>query len=50
MMKEAPKALMSKVMLRSRGHAQMSLARFYREEARHIEMAWINASEQEKKQ
>lgn len=45
------KALMSKVMLRSRGHAQMSLGLDFTEseEARHIEMAWINASEQEKK-
>ena len=45
------KALMSKVMLRSRGQAQMSLGLDFTdsEEAREIEMAWVNASEQEKK-
>ena len=45
------KALMSKVMLRARSQEQMSLGLDFSdsEEARQIEMAWINASEQEKK-
>ena len=46
------KALMSKVMLRSRGQAQMSLGLDFTdsEEAREIEMAWVNASEQERRE
>jgi len=45
------KALMSTVMLRARGQKQMTLDLDFSdsEEARQIEMAWINASEQEKK-
>ena len=45
------KALMSAVMLRARGKKQMALDLDFSdsEEARQIEMAWINASEQEKK-
>jgi superfamily II DNA or RNA helicase len=45
------KALMSKVMLRARSQEQMSLGLDFSdsEEARQIEIAWINASEQEKK-
>lgn len=45
------KALMSAVMLRARNQAQMTLDLDFSnsEEARQIEMAWINASEQEKK-
>ena len=45
------KALMSAVMLRARGQGQMKLDLDFSdsEEARQIEMAWINASEQEKK-
>ena len=45
------KALMSTVMLRARGEKQMALELDFSdsEEARQIEIAWINASEQEKK-
>lgn len=45
------KALLSAVMLRARGHSQMTLDLDFStsEEARQIEMAWVNASEQEKK-
>ena len=45
------KALMYAVMLRARGQGQMKLDLDFSdsEEARQIEMAWINASEQEKK-
>lgn len=45
------KALLSAVMLRARGQAQMTLELDFTdsEEARNIEMAWINASDQEKK-
>lgn len=45
------KALLSAVMLRARGKAQMTLDLDFStsDEARQIEMAWINASEQEKK-
>ncbi len=45
------KALLSAVMLRARGRAQMTLDLDLTnsEEARNIEMAWINASEKEKK-
>ena len=45
------KALMSAVMLRARGQSQMALDLDFSdsEEARLIDMAWINASEQEKK-
>ncbi|MDA9337302.1 DEAD/DEAH box helicase [Planktomarina temperata] len=44
-------ALMSTVMLRARGEKQMALELDFSEseEARQIEIAWINASEQEKK-
>jgi superfamily II DNA or RNA helicase len=45
------KALMSAVMLRARGEKQMSLDLDFTdsEEAREIELAWVNASEKEKR-